>query len=568
MQIENKRSPISNLFDSSATSPVEDQKAPFKSIFNMKIDKNSDIIPKNNLQKENYFDEDIVKVPLSVQNSSGFYEVKERQELLEEAETAKNEEDQDIANAQNLIANAGEYLFSNKPLQAKAMYINKEELFSAIKGFQKWTAPVNEKRVEENLESRKSKAEAKISDRDSSPIERRKLVLQFKDAKVTFVPQKLNNASKQELYQVHIAKNSFAKDNIENMNGSVKTKELNAKKENAESQANSPINKSNQANGSSESKSSDGKSDNATKEQLQQIVKNNSPEAAKAMSEDENLKIGFKSLPETLKNSSTEKVVKSNQESVSTVVANPDELSDSIDKIVPSGNLEELLSTQSGVIQVNPSNLPEELLDDPSIAFLENKSGVNIEGDAAENTKVMSLPNKEISGINGSSEVGGKALLHTPSSSVLERINQVAMVQKISKRIQLRQLREFGIVNLQLDPPELGKLMVKLTIKGQDIKVSILAESSGAQEMLKNHKSVFIQTMKESGLDITEFDVNMSGNSNQNAFSQMNENKERMNYQNVVDPINANNKEVIHDKPIQLSDVNGLTDGHHISLIA
>lgn len=567
MQIENKHSPISNLFDSSTPSPVEEQKSPFKSIFNMKIDNNSEVSLKNNFHKENYLNEEIVKIPVSVQNSADFYEVKERQELLEEAETAKKEEDQDIENAQNLIANVGEYLYSHKPLQLKAMYVNKEELFSAIRGFQKLTAPQVEKRDEDKIEPRKSRTEAKSAERDSNPIERRKLVLQFKDAKVTFVPQKLENISKQEFYQVHIAKNASAKDSIENMNGSAKTKELNAKKEAAESQSNQTANKSSQASSSSESKNPEGKNDSAAKEQLQQIVKNNSSEAAKAMSEDNSLKIGFKSLPESLKNISTDKVVKSNQESVTTVVANPEELSDSIDKIVPSGNLEELLNTQGGVIQVDPANLPEEVLDDQAIGFLENKSSLDVDG-ATENTKIMSMPNKEITSVNGSGEVGGKAMLHTPSSSVLERINQVAMVQKISKRIQLRQLREYGIVNLQLDPPELGKLMVKLTIKGHDIKVSILAESSGAQEMLKNHKNVFIQTMKESGLDITEFDVNMSGNSNQNASSQMNENKERLSYQNVVNPIPSGEKEIKNDKPILLSDTNGLTDGHHISLIA
>ena len=567
MQIENKHSPISNLFDSSTPSPVEEQKSPFKSIFNMKIDNNSEVSLKNNFHKENYLNEEIVKIPVSVQNSADFYEVKERQELLEEAETAKKEEDQDIENAQNLITNVGEYLYSHKPLQLKAMYVNKEELFSAIKGFQKLTTPQVEKRDEDKIEPRKSRTEAKSAERDSNPIERRKLVLQFKDAKVTFVPQKLENISKQEFYQVHIAKNASAKDSIENMNGSAKTKELNAKKEAADSQSNQTANKSSQATGSSESKNPEGKNDSAAKEQLQQIVKNNSSEAAKAMSEDNSLRIGFKSLPESLKNISTDKVVKSNQESVTTVVANPEELSDSIDKIVPSGNLEELLNTQSGVIQVDPANLPEEVLDDQAIGFLENKSSLDVDG-ATENTKIMSMPNKEITSVNGSGEVGGKAMLHTPSSSVLERINQVAMVQKISKRIQLRQLREYGIVNLQLDPPELGKLMVKLTIKGHDIKVSILAESSGAQEMLKNHKNVFIQTMKESGLDITEFDVNMSGNSNQNTSSQMNENKERLSYQNVVNPIPSGEKEIKNDKPILLSDTNGLTDGHHISLIA
>ena len=234
---------------------------------------------------------------------------------------------------------------------------------------------------------------------------------------------------------------------------------------------------------------------------------------------------------------------------------------------MPSGNLKELLNSQSGALLEDNSCVSPVINNIPALGLNEN---ITQSVDSLSPEATVGIL-KEKSSINEQSQISfgyGKGAQNTPSASVLERINQVAMVQKISKKIQLRQLKEYGIVNIQLDPPELGKLLVKLTIKDKEIKVSILAESESAHDMLKQHKQVFIKAMKENGLDISEFDVNTRSDFNQSSSSQMNENKEHLKNQNLVTPIKFSKKENNQDGIQIKSDNDYLAEGHRISFIA
>lgn len=599
MQIVNDKNLSINGFESGLASTNNDARDPFKSIFETKIESNNQITPKNNFQYDNKLRPKIVNIPHSVKDYLASRLKNQRQELLDQAETAKKEEDQDILNAQSLLSRVEQYLFNKDVNTSKSFYVNKEQLFSTVKGFQKLVSADEKLRPLEYHSTTKPKVDLKESKNEANPIEKRKVIIQFKDARITFTPEKSSDPSKNDLYQVQISNNPMEANDIEtSMDSPIASdtisdrllseendviiqsenlekvnypKELvslqqveddSAKTESA-SQTVADDNLSDQNETTEILKDKNGV---VSKEKLVELVKSNSPEAAQAISEDVNLKVEFKPFAEVLKENFKEKIIKSNQDAVSFVVSSDSNELEGVDKIVPSGNLKELLNSQNGVLQVAGKLQPTLPVNEDGIVLLEENIVSLI-----DESDVVILETKGFKGFSDKSALslsGGKDSLDAPSSSVLERINQVAMVQKISNRIQLRQLKEFGVVNLQLDPPELGKLLVRMTIKGKEIKVSIFAENSSAHDMLKNHKNIFIQSMKENGLDISEFDVNMSGNSNQNSSSQMHENQERLNNREITSSISSDTKSKNQDNLQGNLDSVNLPEGHRISLIA
>lgn len=566
----NDKSASKGIFDSSTSVAPIDKKDPFKSIFSLKIDNNDQILTKKSIQIDNNFKSDLIDIPISIFGSSRKAASNDRHDLLEEAEIAKKEEDEDISSAQALMGNVENYFLSNSSLSAKTFSINKGQLFSAVKGFHKLTET-------EYMPLTRPKLETREREKESNSTERRAVVLQFKDARVVFVARKSLSYSSQEIYHVQDASTSRCDSSInrEDQNkvsspvSGDKLKNAGASMDSSSTSTSGDKNKDGGNAVTAEGQVAKTKEESSSKEQLVQLVKNNSVQAANAMSEDKNLKLEYKPFSESMKNELANKVIKSNQESVSAIMENEEILFDGVEKIVPSGNLRDLINNQKNVIQVDSKLMLTEILNDDGINLIEYKMMPLKDVNASEEFGKIILENKDISGLNNkSASAFGKVLQNTPSASVLERINQVAMVEKISKRIQLRQLKEFGIVNIQLDPPELGRLLVKLTIKGKEIKVSILAESSCAHEMLKNHKQVFIQSMKENGLEISEFNVNTNGNSNQDTSSQMKENQDHLRNKNSVSSVTVNNKEINHKNLQVNSDSKNLAEGYHISLIA
>jgi len=303
---------------------------------------------------------------------------------------------------------------------------------------------------------------------------------------------------------------------------------------------------------------------NKIAKKIMDLVEEKSALAAEQMSEDANLKIEIEPKAKNVKQNSEEKIIIANQNSVNTLIAPQDKSDNQISKIAPSGNLKSLLSTQNGVLQVtNTVEIPILELEAGSEGFSAKKESLlQAEVNAFLKKSVAEIP-LDANQMNN----GYKSNQNGASASVLDRINQVAMVQKISNRIQLRQLKEFGIVNIHLDPPELGKLIVKLSIKNKDIKVSIIADCDSSYEMLKNHKQVFMKSLRENGLEVTEFNVSTKENSGSNNFFNSN-NQENQSQHNIkVDSIE--NKNGLNQTDfIGSREDRDLKNGHQISLIA
>ena len=69
---------------------------------------------------------------------------------------------------------------------------------------------------------------------------------------------------------------------------------------------------------------------------------------------------------------------------------------------------------------------------------------------------------------------------------------------------------------LALEPPDLGELAVRLDLKGNDLKVSIVANSHEAGQALKQGQAGLQHNLREQGLDLTQFSLSIAS---QGSFS-------------------------------------------------
>lgn len=544
----NSPSPIS---DSGKTNSSTDLSDLFKSIYRLKIDNKIENEDSNNFHTENN-KKSSSKESFKKSIQIGFQQ--KRSDLLLKAEIAKKSNDLDIQNAKDLLDKIEERLDkkSNKKLR-----ISRGNLESAVRGISKLADVKNDK--DKSSAFSDNMAEATKAAEESIELGLN-IELQFKDSKVNFSLFDQEGAELSEDFEGEISVNShLVDDNSEGKkNETVKTNQTNAT---MNQETNDELETLNLKSANSELGTEQG---NKIAKKIMDLVEEKSALAAEQMSEDANLKIEIEPKAKNVKQNSEEKIIIANQNSVNNLIAPQEKNDNQISKIAPSGNLKALLSTQNGVLQVSNT------VEIPILELEAGSEGFSAKKESLLQTEVNAFLKKSVAEIPldaNQMNNGYKSNQNGASASVLDRINQVAMVQKISNRIQLRQLKEFGIVNIHLDPPELGKLIVKLSIKNKDIKVSIIADCDSSYEMLKNHKQVFMKSLRENGLEVTEFNVSTKENSGSNNFFNSN-NQENQSQHNIkVDSIE--NKNGLNQTDfIGSREDRDLKNGHQISLIA
>lgn len=524
----------------------------FKSIYNLKIDNKIENSKDINFQKENNF----LPSTKEVSKKTAYIDFNQkRSELQLKAETAKKKSDLDIQNAKDLLEKIDQRLDkkANKKLR-----ITRGHLKSAVRGLSKLVA--------EKESSKASTAEEKMPEATSEISEAidagDKIVLQFNDTKIAFTLTEGENKNSQvEVYEGEIATTSkLVNDKLDSSSNELD--KSNAKNALSHQEPQGTGEELNQIMTEEESLGENG---NKIAKKIMELVEEKSAIAAELIAEDASVKIEIEPKIDNAKQNSVEKVISANQVSANILAMPQENLDNQVSKIVPSGNLKELLSTQNGVLEVASAVEVPVLVDTEEIVQNLATKKENLPG--AEINTMAKKEFLELSSESALGNTGSKLAQNAASASVLDRINQVAMVQKISKRIQLRQLKEFGIVNIHLDPPELGKLIVKLSIKNKDIKVSIIADCDSSHDMLKNHKQIFMKSLRESGLEVTEFNVSTQENTSHNNFSHSN-NQESLLNNNVKTEVRENKSNLIKDDPLGVLSTQDLNSGHRISLIA
>jgi len=89
------------------------------------------------------------------------------------------------------------------------------------------------------------------------------------------------------------------------------------------------------------------------------------------------------------------------------------------------------------------------------------------------------------------------------------------LINQVGKQISRSILRGERVIKLQLKPPELGVLKVEMDIKGNILKLGIIAENSSIKELLLSNVHELREALVEQGVKLDRLDIQINYNSGQ-----------------------------------------------------
>ncbi|MDD7804451.1 MAG: flagellar hook-length control protein FliK [Endozoicomonas sp. (ex Botrylloides leachii)] len=172
----------------------------------------------------------------------------------------------------------------------------------------------------------------------------------------------------------------------------------------------------------------------------------------------------------------------------------PTEINSTTDKPVPS-QIENSIHTLGFYIENNSSpteSKPFEsrpsLQTEPTVSPLKSHIENSIEVTQTKQTSELAKP--------AHSEIINRATLANPAPKLGQRI--LHMVSKGESSIELR-----------LDPPELGRLTLSLSVDKENLNLQITTSNAAVRDLLLNHDARLRQTLAEQGLSLGDIGVNV-----------------------------------------------------------
>jgi flagellar hook-length control protein FliK len=146
-----------------------------------------------------------------------------------------------------------------------------------------------------------------------------------------------------------------------------------------------------------------------------------------------------------------------------------------------------------------------------SHSFFSNQNAQNI----------LSESNNFLGGLLGNSQSFGQVLnqAQTHLSPTLQVTSQAVMASQLAERIQQMTQEGKNQLILQLEPKELGRIVVKLSARENKITTHIKTEDERVRDLLQKNSEALKQYLEEQGLMLDEFSVeteNGRGNANNN----------------------------------------------------
>ncbi len=127
--------------------------------------------------------------------------------------------------------------------------------------------------------------------------------------------------------------------------------------------------------------------------------------------------------------------------------------------------------------------------------------------------KVLDSENASVGAFRESGLAGKK---FTSSGPRLSRTTLPSYVTNQVVRSLVRSVyRGDNELRLQLKPPELGRLVMKIDNLGDSLKVSIVTENHAAKDIIASHENSLKAALAGNGISIETFDVSMGGNFSQ-----------------------------------------------------
>ena len=150
------------------------------------------------------------------------------------------------------------------------------------------------------------------------------------------------------------------------------------------------------------------------------------------------------------------------------------------------------------------------------------------------------------------------------ASQTMQVISQTAVAPQLAGYIQ--QMRQEGSnqLVLQLEPKELGRIVVKLSAKDQKISTTIKTENEEVSDLLRKNSDALRQYLEEQGLSLEEFAVE-TDNSGGNGYDRQGSYKTAFSSQGTESTFASN--ELVFQKPVSTGNA-GYTNGHLIYFYA
>ncbi|MBW2491713.1 MAG: flagellar hook-length control protein FliK [Deltaproteobacteria bacterium] len=137
------------------------------------------------------------------------------------------------------------------------------------------------------------------------------------------------------------------------------------------------------------------------------------------------------------------------------------------------------------------------------------------------------------------------------------------LVDQVGKQISRSILRGDRVVTLQLKPPDLGTIRIKMDIKDRTLKLGMIADHHSVKELLINNVHELKESLVQQGVKLEKLDVQVNSNSGQslNASKEGTDSKKgwRKNY-NGERFHSDNHTEGLHERAISIVSGSNLLD--------
>jgi len=156
----------------------------------------------------------------------------------------------------------------------------------------------------------------------------------------------------------------------------------------------------------------------------------------------------------------------------------------------------------------------------------------------------------------------------TPASTgaTIEHIERV--VRMVNQQMVHRAADGGGTLRLRLDPPELGRVKLEVTVEQQHVRAQAVVESGQVRQVLMEHLPDLKQQLAQQGMQLERFDVTEQAvDQHQQSRFAFNRNTEGSEDQNAQSSVKQQTRsEIIAERPAAVYRVSGLTG--NLSILA
>ena len=98
-------------------------------------------------------------------------------------------------------------------------------------------------------------------------------------------------------------------------------------------------------------------------------------------------------------------------------------------------------------------------------------------------------------------------------------INDKNFADKVKEKVMIMVSQRLQSVDIQLDPPELGNVHVRVNLQGEQAMVNFVVQQQNTKDALEQHMGKLKDMLEESGIDLGQSDVKQDTGSQDEALA-------------------------------------------------